>query len=163
MAHSFDVTGLGNAIVDVLAPVDEQFLLDHAIAKGVMTLVDEHRAVRLHAALSQTREVAGGSGANAMAGFASLGGHGAFAGKVKHDRLGEAFRASLKPNSRHISPFSILAAMAMRSYEPRRSSWNVNSSVSNARLSVPNAPMEARCAIGSCTERSYGSQVSTRP
>ena len=96
MAHSFDVTGLGNAIVDVLAPVDEQFLLDHSIAKGVMTLIDEHRAVRLHAALTETREIAGGSGANTMAGFASLGGKGAFAGKVRQDRLGEAFRASMK-------------------------------------------------------------------
>jgi sugar/nucleoside kinase (ribokinase family) len=101
MAHSFDVTGLGNAIVDVLAPVDEQFLLDHAIAKGVMTLVDEHRAVQLHAALSRTREIAGGSGANTMAGFASLGGKGAFAGKVRRDRLGEAFRASMKDTGVH--------------------------------------------------------------
>ncbi|HEY0105909.1 MAG TPA: adenosine kinase [Rhizomicrobium sp.] len=95
MAHKFDVAGLGNAIVDVLAPVEEQFLLDHAIAKGVMTLIDEHRAQQLHAALRNTREVAGGSGANTMAGFASLGGNGVFQGKVKQDRLGEAFRASL--------------------------------------------------------------------
>ncbi len=96
MAHKFDVAGMGNAIVDVLAPVEERFLLDHAIAKGVMTLIDEHRAQRLHAALNNTREVAGGSGANTMAGFASLGGKGVFQGKVRQDRLGEAFRASLR-------------------------------------------------------------------
>jgi sugar/nucleoside kinase (ribokinase family) len=101
MAHTFDVAGLGNAIVDVLAPVEETFLLDHAIAKGVMTLIDEHRASALHGALHDTREVAGGSGANTMAGFASLGGRGVYQGKVKQDRLGEAFRASMKDTGVH--------------------------------------------------------------
>jgi sugar/nucleoside kinase (ribokinase family) len=96
VAHTYDVAGLGNAIVDVLAPVSEQFLLDHSIAKGAMTLVDEHRATTLHAALGKTREVAGGSAANTMAGFASLGGKGVYLGKVKQDRLGEAFRTSMK-------------------------------------------------------------------
>ena len=103
MAHKFDVVGLGNAIVDVLAPVDEEFLLTHAIAKGVMTLIDEHRAHTLHAALKDTREVAGGSGANTMAGFASLGGNGVYQGKVKQDRLGEAFRASRKDTGVHFT------------------------------------------------------------
>ena len=103
MAHKFDVAGLGNAIVDVLAPVSEQFLLDHSIAKGVMTLIDEHRAHQLHGALADTREVAGGSGANTMAGFASLGGNGVYEGKVKRDRLGEAFRASMKDTGVHFT------------------------------------------------------------
>ena len=103
MAHKFDVVGLGNAIVDVLAPVDEQFLLTHSIAKGVMTLVDEHRAAQLHGALKNTREIAGGSGANTMAGFASLGGNGVYQGKVKQDRLGEAFRASMKDTGVHFT------------------------------------------------------------
>lgn len=96
MARKFDVAGLGNAIVDVLAPVDEKFLVTHGIEKGIMTLVDEDRAVTLHAALSGAREIAGGSGANTMAGVASLGGNGVYAGKVKQDRLGAAFRASMK-------------------------------------------------------------------
>ena len=103
MAHRFDVVGLGNAIVDVLAPVDERFLLTHSIAKGVMTLVDEHRAAQLHGALKNTREIAGGSGANTMAGFASLGGNGVYQGKVKQDRLGEAFRASMKDTGVHFT------------------------------------------------------------
>ncbi len=103
MAHTYDVAGLGNAIVDVLAPVGEQFLLDHSIAKGTMTLVDEHRAVTLHGALGQTREVAGGSAANTMAGFASLGGKGVYLGKVKQDRLGQAFRASMKDTGVHFT------------------------------------------------------------
>lgn len=101
MAHKFDVAGLGNAIVDVLAPVSEQFLLDHSIAKGSMTLVDEHRSATLLSALRNTREVAGGSAGNTMAGFASLGGKGVYFGKVKQDRLGEAFRASMKDTGVH--------------------------------------------------------------
>src|SRR5476651_1914875 len=96
MAHSYDVAALGSAIVDVLAPVDDAFLLKHNIAKGVMTLIDEYRAEQLHAALGNPREIAGGSAANTMAGLASLGGRGVFEGKVKHDRLGGAFSSSLK-------------------------------------------------------------------
>ena len=96
MAHSNEVLALGSAIVDILAPVDEQFLLTHNIAKGVMTLIDDYRAAQLYAALGTSHEIAGGSAANTMAGLASLGGHGMFVGKVKHDRLGEAFIASLR-------------------------------------------------------------------
>ena len=96
MARSFDVIAMGNAIVDVIAPVDDEFLLTHNIAKGMMTLIDEYRANHLYSAFSERREVAGGSAANTMAGLASLGAHGMFVGKVKTDRLGESFSASLK-------------------------------------------------------------------
>jgi sugar/nucleoside kinase (ribokinase family) len=103
MAHSYDVVGLGSAIVDVLAPVDDQFLLAHNVAKGVMTLIDEYRAEQLHSALGNPREIAGGSVANTMAGLASLGGRGVFEGKVKQDRLGQVFAASLKNLGVHYS------------------------------------------------------------
>jgi sugar/nucleoside kinase (ribokinase family) len=96
MARSFDVVAMGNAIVDVIAPVDDGFLLTHKIAKGVMTLIDEYRANQLYHAFSERREIAGGSAANTMAGLASLGARGMFVGKVKADRLGESFAASLK-------------------------------------------------------------------
>jgi len=96
MAHAYDVATLGSAIVDVLAPVDDKFLLTHNIAKGVMTLIDDHRAAQLYSALGNPREIAGGSAANTMAGLASLGGRGVFEGKVRQDRLGEAFAASMK-------------------------------------------------------------------
>jgi len=92
----YDVAGLGNAIVDVIAPAEDAFLLTHNIAKGVMTLVDEFRAGQLCAALGKAEEIAGGSAANTMAGVASLGGNGLFVGKVKQDRLGGRFAASLK-------------------------------------------------------------------
>lgn len=96
MSRPYDVTALGSAIVDVLAAVDDQFLLAHNIAKGVMTLIDEHRASQLYAAFGKPREVAGGSAANTMAGLASLGARGNFAGKVKRDRLGAAFESSMR-------------------------------------------------------------------
>jgi sugar/nucleoside kinase (ribokinase family) len=92
---SFDVAAIGNAIVDVIAPTADAFLLEHNIAKGVMTLIDEYRALTLYEALPQAREIAGGSAANTMAGVASFGGQGLFVGRVKDDRLGESFAASM--------------------------------------------------------------------
>src|ERR1700748_2851937 len=91
----YDVAGLGNAIVDVIAPADDSFLLEHHIAKGVMTLVDEFRASQICGALGDAQEVAGGSAANTMAGLASLGGTGLFVGKVYDDRLGQVFGDSI--------------------------------------------------------------------
>jgi sugar/nucleoside kinase (ribokinase family) len=97
MTESCDVIAMGNAIVDVLAPVDDSFLTANDVAKGVMTLVDEDRAKQLYAALpGERREIAGGSAANTMAGLASLGGRGHFIGKVRDDALGRTFAAGLK-------------------------------------------------------------------
>ncbi|HEV2562063.1 MAG TPA: adenosine kinase [Rhizomicrobium sp.] len=96
MSQLYDVTGVGNAIVDVIAATDDDFLLEHNVAKGVMTLIDEFRAHQLLEALPQTQEIAGGSAANTMAGLASLGGKGLFVGKVKEDRLGESFAEGLR-------------------------------------------------------------------
>ena len=101
MPNTFDVAGIGNAIVDVIAAVDDAFLLAHNIAKGVMTLIDEYRAEQLFTAFPETREIAGGSAANTMVGIASLGGKGLFIGKVKDDRLGQSFAASLKDTGTH--------------------------------------------------------------
>ena len=102
MSKKYDVAALGNAIVDVIASVDDRFLLTHRIAKGGMTLIDEFRARELHRALadnnqalSTLHEVAGGSAANTMAGLASLGGNGLFVGKVFDDRLGSVFAKSM--------------------------------------------------------------------
>ena len=100
--HQYDVASIGNAIVDIIASVDDRFLLTHRIAKGAMTLIDEFRAKELlkaladnHQTMSNLHEVAGGSAANTMAGLASLGGTGLFMGKVSDDRLGRAFAQSL--------------------------------------------------------------------
>jgi sugar/nucleoside kinase (ribokinase family) len=96
MSRHYHVTAFGSAIVDVLAAVEDSFLLEHNIAKGVMTLIDEHRAAHLYGAFSGPREVAGGSAANTMAGLASLGARGNFAGRIRRDRLGDAFVESMR-------------------------------------------------------------------
>ena len=95
MSKTFDVATIGSCIVDVIAAVDDDFLLTHNIAKGVMTLVDEFRAQTLLEAFPAPRQIAGGSAANTVAGLASLGAACAFAGKVKSDRLGEVFRTGM--------------------------------------------------------------------
>jgi sugar/nucleoside kinase (ribokinase family) len=92
---AFDVAGIGNALVDVLAEVDDGFLARHGLRKGSMTLVDAARADALEAALGARRECAGGSAANTMVGVASLGGSAAYVGKVRDDRLGRAFRDNI--------------------------------------------------------------------
>ena len=100
--QSYDVVGLGNAIVDIIASVDDRFLLNHRIAKGGMTLIDEFRAKELlkeladnRQALSGLYEIAGGSAANTLAGLSSLGGRGLFVGKVFDDILGNVFAQSM--------------------------------------------------------------------
>lgn len=93
---SFDVVGIGNAIVDVLSQADEAFLKAQDLAKGSMTLIDGARAEELYATMGPGVEVSGGSAANTMAGLASLGGRGAFVGKVRNDQLGGIFQHDIR-------------------------------------------------------------------
>ncbi len=90
-ANEYDVLGVGNAIVDVIAKCDDRFLLEESIEKGGMTLIDEGRAKQLYRAMGPAIEASGGSVANTMAGIASFGGSAAFIGKVHADQLGEVF------------------------------------------------------------------------
>ncbi len=87
----FDVVGIGNALVDVIAPAEEQFLERHDLVKGSMTLIETERAVELYAALDRAVEMSGGSAANTVVGVASLGGRAAYIGKVNGDDLGDVF------------------------------------------------------------------------
>ena len=87
----FDVTGIGNALVDVIAPSTEAFLVEHGLVKGSMTLVEIDRAAELYAALGTAVEMSGGSAANTVCGVASFGGRAAYIGKVDTDDLGEVF------------------------------------------------------------------------
>jgi sugar/nucleoside kinase (ribokinase family) len=89
---ALDVVGIGNAIVDVLANADDSFLKTHGLAKGAMTLIDAARAEALYAVMGPGVEMSGGSAGNTMAGIASLGGAGAYIGKVREDQLGQVFR-----------------------------------------------------------------------
>ena len=74
MTETLDVLAVGNAIVDVLAPVDDHFLATQGLDKGSMRLIDAAEAERLYRALPPAREVSGGSAANTAAGVAALGG-----------------------------------------------------------------------------------------
>lgn len=92
----FQVVGIGNAMVDVLARTDEAFLAAHGIEKGIMQLIDMPRAVELYAHIGPAREISGGSAANTIAGIAHLGGRTAYVGKVKDDQLGAIFAHDLR-------------------------------------------------------------------
>ncbi|MGH7037796.1 MAG: adenosine kinase [Stellaceae bacterium] len=92
MAQTFDVVGIGNAIVDVIAHADEAFLAREDLVKGTMALIDAARAEALYHRMGPAVETSGGSAGNTMAGLASLGGRGAYIGKVRDDLLGAVFR-----------------------------------------------------------------------
>src|SRR5262252_6725289 len=89
---SFDVVGIGNAIVDVIAHTEEEFLAREGLVKGTMTLIDAARAEVLYQMMGPAIESSGGSAGNTMAGLASLGGAGAYIGKVRDDLLGQVYR-----------------------------------------------------------------------
>lgn len=91
----YNVIGVGNAIVDVIAQCDDDFLRAQSIEKGAMTLIDEARAETLYSAMAPGKEVSGGSAANTLAGIAALGARGAYIGKVADDELGKIFRHDL--------------------------------------------------------------------
>ncbi len=88
----YDILGIGNAIVDVVAPVPERFIADHAMAKGSMALIDTETADRLYAAMPAGTESSGGSAANTCAVAAMLGARVAYVGRVADDQLGTVFR-----------------------------------------------------------------------
>ncbi len=92
----YDVLGIGNAIVDVLARADEDFLLRQRMRKGGMALIDADRAEAIYQAMGPAVEVSGGSAANTIVGVASLGARAAFIGKVKDDLLGRAFAHDIR-------------------------------------------------------------------
>ncbi len=92
----YDVLGIGNAIVDVLARADDDFLAKQNMNKGGMALIDEPRAQAIYDAMGPAVEASGGSAANTIVGVASFGGRAAFVGKVKADQLGQAFTHDIR-------------------------------------------------------------------
>ena len=95
-AARYDVIGIGNAIVDVVAHADDAFVATHGLAKGVMTLIDADTAKVLYDAMAPAVGCSGGSAANTIAGLASLGVRAAFIGKVRDDQLGAIFRHDIR-------------------------------------------------------------------
>lgn len=99
MTDKIAVLGIGNAIMDVIGTVPDTLLTEQDIVKGGMTLVDEDRALAIHAAIEAvdaTQEIAGGSAANTLVGIAELGVPSAYIGKVKNDALGQRFTDGLR-------------------------------------------------------------------
>ena len=88
----YDVLCIGNAIVDIIAECDEQFLVGNGIIKGAMNLVDAERSALLFSRMGPAIETSGGCAGNTAAGIASFGGRAAFFGKVSDDKLGEIYR-----------------------------------------------------------------------
>src|SRR5215510_10413905 len=87
----YDVLGIGNAIVDVIARAEDDFLVRQGMQKGTMALIDEARAQAIYAAMGPAVESSGGSAANTIVGVSSFGARAAFVGKVKDDELGRTF------------------------------------------------------------------------
>ena len=97
MADSrFDVIGIGNAIVDVLRQADDELIESLGLTKGAMSLISADESKALYEKIGPAVECSGGSAANTIAGLASLGGAGAFIGKVHDDQLGAIFRHDIR-------------------------------------------------------------------
>jgi adenosine kinase len=109
----FDVLCIGNAIVDVIAPTDDAFLAREGLDKGSMRLIDAEEAERLYGRMGSTREISGGSAGNTVAGLCSLGGRGAYFGKVADDSLGAAFRRDIRAAGVHFETAPLAGAAAV--------------------------------------------------
>ena len=88
---SLDIVAMGDAIVDVIADCDDDFIRAHKLPKGSMQLLTADEADKLYAAMGVAREMSGGSAANSMAGVAAMGGKAAFIGQIADDQLGSIF------------------------------------------------------------------------
>jgi sugar/nucleoside kinase (ribokinase family) len=96
MSDPVQLLGISNAIVDILAHVDDDFLQQVGAPLGSMTLIDEARAHEIYDMMGQATEMSGGSVANTVAGFANLGGSAAYIGKVRDDQLGGIFEHDMR-------------------------------------------------------------------
>ncbi len=92
----YDITAIGNAIVDILAFVPDSFLAQHGMTRGAMQLVEADTIAALHKELKESRECSGGSAANTIAAMAGLGAKTCFLGRVAKDPLGELFTQDIR-------------------------------------------------------------------
>ena len=99
----FDVLGIGNAIVDVIARTEEDFLVREKLIKGSMRLIETSEAERLYALMGQAIQTSGGCAGNTAAGVASFGGRAAFIGKVADDELGRVYRHDMQALGIHFA------------------------------------------------------------
>src|SRR5262249_5086576 len=93
---SYDVVGIGNAIVGIISRRDRAFLSKHDLVKGFVRLTDGEEDNRLYAAMGPAVERSGGSVANTIAGLASFGAKCGFIGRVAADQFGGIFRHDIR-------------------------------------------------------------------
>lgn len=98
----YDVIAIGNAVMDMIAPVDDFFLSEMAIQKGIMQLVEQERSDMLYHAMGEHRQIPGGSVANTVAGCGNLGLSTAFIGKVADDEIGRTYVAETEAAGTHV-------------------------------------------------------------
>ncbi|TXB65153.1 adenosine kinase [Vicingus serpentipes] len=100
MSKKYNVYGIGNALVDIVTEVEDQFLTDHNIEKGLMTLVDEEHQTRVSNAinLNNSNKQCGGSAANTIIAVSQFGGSSYYSCKVANDELGNFYKKDLKDN-----------------------------------------------------------------
>jgi fructokinase len=108
---TYDILGIGNAIVDVVGAVEDSFLSRHDMHKGAMALIDARTAEAIYAAMPPARETSGGSAANTCAVAANLGSRVAYLGKVANDQLGAVFAHDIRAAGVHF-PSAALAGGA---------------------------------------------------
>lgn len=97
----YQVTAIGHAIVDILAYVEESFLIQHGLSKNSMSLIDWQQAKHIYHSMPSAREISGGSAANTIVGLAQLGCKVGFIGKVSSDQLGHIFQHDIKAEGVH--------------------------------------------------------------
>ena len=95
---TLDIVAIGNAIVDVIAQADDDFVTSIGVAKGSMRLMDEATSDDLYSRMGPGREISGGSAANTVAGMAMMGAKCGFIGQVADDQLGEVFAHDIRAN-----------------------------------------------------------------
>lgn len=95
-SRHLDIVAIGDAIVDVIATCDDQFLEQHRLPKGSMQLLTPEQADTLYNTMGSARETSGGSAANTMAGVAAMGGRAAFIGQTANDQLGKIFAHDIR-------------------------------------------------------------------
>ena len=107
MSTNFDVLGIGNALMDILVPVDDAFLSEHGLEKGSMALIDNDRVKVLGGAFqnaSETpREIAGGSAGNTVVGIAKMGVKAAYLAKIGQDGVGKRLAEGYRDAGLHFS------------------------------------------------------------
>lgn len=100
---NYDICAVGNAIVDVLSPCDDAFLVAQSLTPGSMQLVDEDQSADLYEAMAAGVEASGGSAGNTVAGVGSFGGRAAYIGKVAPDTLGKVFSHDIRAAGVHFA------------------------------------------------------------